>query len=481
MHMKSLKSFLLLGCLFLFIRNGVGQSSSGRYTVRLDSPQQVIWGLGVEIQNDAIGSGNHGMPDEVIAVPDNLTKSERQRFYKHLLKGFRYCRLAMGLYFRGLDSSRQHIIERYPHQVKDLKEMIDQSGMEGISMEYWSPAPYWKSTNNYIGGTLKSDDPAFLNAFGNALAKDVHYMQAHGIKVSMWGLQNEPGVGNPGNLSIEGALPQSYSTCYYSPDLYYKAFKVIAPKIRRAAPKALIMVDSQSGNAGARGKKIQQDTDLLKFVDAWVYHRVGSNSNLMIKEAPLYTSNTFDKPVFQNEFEYQHRSNDTLFVNTAQSILNWLTFANSPTWFWLHALKPTYNAEASGYSLGFWRPEDDNDFSHFPGIKKGHWDYNSLNYNAIAGFLKYMSWNSRRYEVDEDAVRHDNRIMAFKTPSGHLVVVLTNRSGGPFTFHVTTGLNKRFRGYRYTASSRDDGLGTLSGPDISPTLPDLSVEFWVEQ
>lgn len=479
--MKRVNYYLLICCFLFWGEQGLAQQQGGSYNVRLDEPKQEIWGLGVEIQNDAIGSGNHGLPDEVIAIPDNLTKSERQRFYKHLLKGFRYCRLAMGLYFRGLDSSGQHIIERYPHQIEDLKEMIDQSGMEGISMEYWSPAPYWKSTNSYIGGTLKSDDPEFLDAFGDALVADVKYMQQHGIKISMWGLQNEPSVGNPGNLSIGGAPPQSYSTCYYDPDLYYKAFRMIAPKIRNAAPKALIMVDSQSGNAGVRGKKIQQDTNLLKLVDAWVYHRVGSDANLMIKEAPLYTSNTFDKPVFQNEFEYQHRSSDKLFVNTAQSIINWLTFANSPTWFWLHALKPTYNVEASGYSLGFWRPEDDNDFSHFPGIKKGHWDYNPLNYNAIAGFLKYMPWNSRRYVVEEDTVRHDNRIMAFKTPSGHLVVVLTNRSGNPFTFHVTTGKNKRFRGYRYTASSRDTGLGILSGPDITPTLPDLSIEFWVEQ
>jgi O-glycosyl hydrolase len=479
--MRRLTLCLLICCLILLGKQGVSQQPSGSYRVRQDEPRQEIWGLGVEIQNDAIGSGNHGMPDEVIAVPNNLTRSERQRFYTHILKGFRYVRLAMGLYFRGLDSSRQHIVERYPHQVADLKEMIDKSGIEGISMEYWSPAPYWKSTNSYIGGTLRSDDAEFLNAFGNALREDVHYMERHGIKISMWGLQNEPGVGNPGNLSIGGAPPQSYSTCFYSPELYYKTFKAVAPKIREAAPDALIMVDSWAGNSGLRGKRIQKDTGLLRYVDAWVYHRVGSNSNLMIKEAPKYRSNTFGKPVFQNEFEYQHPSSDTLFVNTAQNIMNWFTFANSPTWFWLHALKPTTNVEASGYCLGFWRPQDDNDFSRFPNIKKGHWDYNPLNFNAIAGFLKYMPWNSRRYAVEEDTIRRDNRILAFKTPSGRLVIVLTNRSGRSFTFHVNTPGKMRFRGYRYTASSRDFRLGSLSGPEISPTLPDLSVEFWVEQ
>ena len=72
-------------------------------------------------------------------------------------------------------------------------------------------------------------------------------------------------------------------------------------------------------------------------------------------------------------------------VNTAQSIMNWMTFQNSPTWFWLHAaLKPTYNSEASaGYSLGFWRPYDDDDFTKYPNIAKGHWDYNPRNFNGI--------------------------------------------------------------------------------------------------
>ena len=454
---------------------------SGHYKVRLDQPQQVIWGLGVEIQNDAIGSGNAGLPDKVVAVPANLTTGERKRFYKDLLKGFRYCRLAMGLYFRGLDSTKSRIVERYPNQLRDLKEMMDQSGMEGISMEYWSPAPYWKSSNNYIGGTLRQSDDAFMQQFGDALCDDIAYMKKGGIKVSMWGLQNEPGVGTVEGLTLGSGPHQSYSHCAYSPELYYKAFKVIAPRIRRASPGSLIMVDSWDGNTGKFGKAIQQDSSLLKYVDAWVYHRIGASSDRIMREGPAYNTNTFNKPVFQNEFEYQHPSSDTLCINTAQSVLNWFTFANSPTWFWLHALKPTYNVEASGYSLGYWRPEDDSDFSHSSQIQKGHWDYNQNNFNALAGFLTYMPWNSRRYTVDEDETRGDNRIMAYKTPKGKLALVLTNRQSVPFTFLVNTGTRGSFNGHRYTPAARDIAAGTQKGGNISAVLPPLSIEFWVEQ
>ena len=114
------------------------------YTVRTDIRRQTILGLGVEIQSDSIGSGNDGLPDKVSAVPHDLTASERTRFYSELLKGFRYVRLAMGLYIRGLTSDGKNIVERYPNQMVDLRQMIQESGIEGASVEYWSPAPYWK-------------------------------------------------------------------------------------------------------------------------------------------------------------------------------------------------------------------------------------------------------------------------------------------------------------------------------------------------
>jgi len=454
--------------------------NSGNYKVRLDKPQQVIWGLGVEIQNDAIGSGNSGLPNKVVAIPHDLIPSERKRLYEDMLKGFRYCRLAMGLYFRGLDSSKSRIVERYPNQMKDLKELIKKSGIEGISMEYWSPAPAWKSTDSYLGGTLKSDDPVFLDKFGDALVDDIKYMQKNGIKISMWGLQNEPNVGSVSTLTL-GKVPQSYSHSHYEPALYYKAFKAIAPKIRKAAPNSMIISDSSDGNSGKIGKLIQQDSALLSLVDAWVYHRIGDNSNQVRKDVLDYTTNTFGKPVFNNEFEYQHPTNAKLCINTAQSVMDWLTFANAPTWFWLHALKPTYNVEASGYSLGFWRPQDDDDFTHSPQIKKGEWDYNPNNFNALAGFLKYMPWNSQRFTVDEDVIRDDHRIMAYQTPKGKLVMVFTNRTETPFTFRVDPSTKKTFKGYRYTPSARDTSLGSLKSEDMQVTLPAMSIEFWVQQ
>ena len=476
-----MKPFILLAMFLPVIAMAQDETASGVYKICLDQPKQIILGLGVEIQNDSIGSGNSGMPEEVVAIPHDLVAAERQRFYKELLKGFRYCRLAMGLYFRGLDADRKHVVERYPNQLRDLRELIQESGMEGVSMEYWSCAPAWKSTDSYLGGTIKSTDPDFLDQFAEALVTDIKYLQNNGIPISMWGLQNEPSVKTVGDLKIGKAPPQSYSHCTYSPEAYVATFKAVAPKVRQALGKGQIIVDSMEGNSGEIGTLIQRDPELLQYVDAWVYHRIGANSNQMINETELYRNHTFGKPVFQNEFEYQEKTSAAKCLNTAQHLMNWMVFADSPTCFWLHVLKPTANAEASGYSLGFWRPEGDNDLSHLGHINKGAWDYNDYNYNALAGFLKYMPWDSRRYEVQEDEIRNDNRILAFKTPDGKLVIVVTNRSGHPFSFKIETGSKNMFKGFRYTPGERNVPLGVSNGQSLAPILPDLSIEFWIEQ
>jgi hypothetical protein len=75
------------------------------FTIVPSATKQTITGIGFEIQSDSIGSGNHGLPEEPIAIPHDLIPAERERLAKEMLRGFRYCRLAGGLYWRGLDPS----------------------------------------------------------------------------------------------------------------------------------------------------------------------------------------------------------------------------------------------------------------------------------------------------------------------------------------------------------------------------------------
>ncbi|UJB17612.1 MULTISPECIES: hypothetical protein [Lysobacter] len=456
-------------------------ASAQQYNVRLDLPKQVIWGLGVEIQSDSIGSGNNGLPQAPTSVPHDLTTSERSRLATDLIGrgyGFRYIRLAGGLYYRGLRNDGKNLDARWPEQLQELSTLISQSGAEGVNLEYWSPAPAWKSNNAYIGGSLKQFDATFLGQFGDAVVEDIRYLKASGVPVVQFGLQNEP-----------PAKPGTYPYCVYTDDQYVLAYNAVASKVRTAYPAIHLHANSWDG----QNRAALRDGLDMNLVDAWTWHRIGRDSNDQIDNAPMFNANRMGKAVYNNEFEYlSGGTSEARMMNTAQSIMNWFTFVDSPTWYWLHALKPTYNAEAAGYALGYWRPADDTDFSKFAHIQPGHFDYELRNWRAIVGFLEWMPWNSQRYQVDEplytdsngvQRLYRDKRILAFRQggAGGKLVVVLSNRDTSPYTFNINFGGSGSFKGYRYRVDQWKQALTTVAGPVAAVTVPTNSIEFWVQQ
>jgi O-glycosyl hydrolase len=458
----------------------------GHYRIRMDQPQQVIKGLGFEIQSDSIGSLNLGMPEEVIAVPHDLTPSEKTRLYKEMLHGFRYTRLAMGLYLRGLDADQKHIVERYPGQLNDLRTMQKVAGIEGFDVEYWSPPPFWKDSKSYYGGTLAGHDPAFFNAFSDALVQDVKYLESNGLHVAQWGLQNEPVFGvTPlnGEKPKVGERPKMpYGIMFYSPDDYATTLKYTVPKLRAFKPSLHIHANSWDGPAGKYAEEIRKDSELLKNIDAWTWHQVGSNSNAQIDDQVKYMAGAGGKPVYSNEFEYQPadlKKIDSPFMNTGQSLMNWMVFENSPTWYWLHALKPVTNLEATGYALGFWRPAGILKNNLRPNLLEGHWEFNPQNWNALAGFLKYLPWDSTRLTVEETTVQHDQRILVWKSKKGKLGIVVSNRGTTPYTFHLKTSGPLRLAGHRYTVKQLNVPLGRKMGDEIAITVQPQSFEFWI--
>ncbi|MEZ2346975.1 hypothetical protein [Terriglobus sp. RCC_193] len=459
--------------------------TKGDYTIRYDQPHQVIRGLGFEIQSDSIGSGNAGMPDDVIAVPHDLTPAEKVRFAKEMLHGFRYARLAMGLYLRGLDADQKHIVERYPGQMADLKQMQDLSGIQGFDVEYWSPAPYWKEGKTYYSGSIASNDKVFLNSFSDALVQDVRYLQQHGLRIAQWGLQNEPALGKPKKETSQTLdAKQSYAHCYYSPEDYAAVLKVTVPKVRALMPSVEIHANSWDGPAGLYAAEIRKDPALLKEVDSWTWHQIGHNSNDQIALREKYLAGAGGKAVYQNEYEYQpwdkNMPVDGYFMNTGQALMNWMAFEDSPVWYWIHALKPVTNMEATGYALGFWRPQGELKDNLAPAIQPGHWDYNPRNYNAVAGFLKYLPWDSTRLAVDESEVRNDQRILVWRSKDGRLGVALSNRGTTPFQFHLHGVRSDQLIGHRYTVQSRDVSLSSKKATaDLVITVPPQSFEFWI--
>ena len=501
--LASVAAFVLVATVFSAAHAGypvhrpprlVPAAPEGNYTVHPDQLNQVIKGIGFEIQCDSIGSGNKGLPDDFTSVPHDLTPDERDRFCREMLTGFRYCRLAGGLYVRGLDPEQKYLQGRWPEQMSELRDMIKSAGVEGVSFEYWSPAPFWKANRKFNGWThdgtenklrcfgkdfrndpdYHGDVKKFLADFAVACQKDLQMLKDNGIPISMWGLQNEPFANT------------FYSSCPYNTWDYAQTFKAVAPLVRSFDPKIQIIADTGDSWKFSWIRSVLNHPETAALVDDLVIHQVGENSN-----AEFPPPEPTGKPRFENEYEYlDGPASPDRCLNTVQQVMNWFQVAKAPTWFWIHALKPIGNSEASGYSLGFWRPPDDNnpkDLAKFPDLQPGHWTWNNYNWFAVGSFVRHMPWNCQGVEMTEEVRDNDLRILAFKKPDGKLTIVLSNRSFAPHTFHIDTGLTgATFKGYRYTpkdAGTNCQGvdIGTLTGGTISPQLADLSWEFWEQQ
>ena len=463
-------------------------AAEGNYTIYPDQPKQVIKGIGFEIQSDSINSGNKGMTEATTSVPHDLVPAERERLVREMLTGFRYCRLAGGLYWRGTDAEQKYLKPRWPEQLVELRDMIKAAGIEGVSLEYWSPLPFWKTGHTLIGGQLrcfgkdfandpdyKGDVDRFLKDFSEACKHDLQTLRDNGIPISFWGLQNEPFAST------------GYSSCTYSHATYARTFQAVAPVVRAFDPTIRIMADTGFDWKFSYVRPLLSDPKWSSYIDDLVIHHVGSNSNVVLS-IPVEPSG---KPRFQNEYEYlDGPTSPSRCLNTVQHIMNWFQIGEAPTWFWIHALKPVKNQEASGYSLGFWRPiadADPKDDEKYQGLQPGHWRWNPYNWNAVGGFVKHMPWDSRAVTVTEGKRDPDLRIFAFKRPDGKLTIVLSNRSYATHTFKVATGLEgATFKGYRYTPDNSGEGclgveIAPLTGGTITPVVTDLTWEFWVQQ
>lgn len=461
-----------------------------KYEIYPNQLKQVVKGIGVEIYADQLNNGSDGMDMKQKGMLHDLVPAERNRLSKEMLKGFRYARLAGGLYLRGMDSEKKQLQGRWPTQMSELKQMMAESGMEGVSFEYWSPLPYWKANQKLTGrdGTdnvlrcfgkdfkndpiYHGDTTRFLNDFAEAVVKDIQFLKSNGLPVSFFGLQNEP------------MSDTQYSSCVYKNlpiDKYGQAYVAVAKKIRALDPKILLIGDSQ----GLRLiKPVVSDPKTSQLVDYMVMHHGGVDSKLVL---PMERFK--DKALFQNEYSYSGGGSASAArcLNTVQHMMNWFQRREAPSWFWLHALMPYEMGMSSGRALGLYRPANDlNDAKYPKGLKPGHWEWNPYNWHAVGSFVKHMPWDAQVVNVKEEKVDEDLRILAYKKPNGKLVVLLSNRSFNPHRFILNTQINGVFKGYRYTPNEAGTDfmgmeIGTLKGKNISPEVPDMAWEFWEEQ
>jgi hypothetical protein len=134
-----------------------------------------------------------------------------------------------------------------------------------------------------------------------------------------------------------------------------QAYRAVASAIRKHDPKILLFSDTEHGFPRKIGPAMN-NPEVASLVDAYCVHTVGSPSENVRQVHAEITGKLPPRPWFQNEYEYlTGGATPDRCLNTVQHIMNSFQLADNPTWFWIHALKPLKNAEASGYSLGFWK------------------------------------------------------------------------------------------------------------------------------
>ena len=145
-------------------------------------------------------------------------------------------------------------------------------------------------------------------------------------------------------------------------------------------------------------------------------------------------------------------------------------------------------------------------------MEAGHWVYNPDNWNGVAGFARYLPWDSVRVEVAEGSgLLPDQRILAYlfdpaaalwrtgleararaAAPTA-LAFVVTNRGNTTdFTFHISlagVAVGTTFDGHLYGPNATDVQLAPLVATLNSTTglaevvdrVPPYSIHFYVQR
>lgn len=161
-------------------------------------------------------------------------------------------------------------------------------------------------------------------------------------------------------------------------------------------------------------------------------------------------------------------------------LMNWLTFANAPSFYWIHASKPCQNVESLGYGLSLWKGPNATG-TLCEGLQEGEFVVDPFNANAMLPFTRLVPWDSWRLDVGEDTERRDQRVLAWETPGGGLGgpwhagvtpggkvgVALTNRNRQvPFTTELrfADGKPRTLRAWGFSAAAFNTSLGEFTVP-----------------
>ena len=308
-----------------------------------------------------------------------------------------------------------------------LKEILAINPKIQILGSPWS-APAWMKTNgNSKGGNLK---PENYDAYAKYFVKYVEGMKAEGITIDAITIQNEPL--NPKNTP---------SMVMFAAEEHEFIKEHLGPAFQKAGIKTKILLYDHNLDVPSYPLSILKDPSTSKYVAGSAFHLYGGESSTLTQVHDAVPN----KNLYFTEQSVSGRPNAAT-LNVAEPVSRVLIGATR-NWshnvlLWNLAADPHYGPHTNDGGCGSCQ-----------GAITIDGDKATLNiaYYAVIHFSRFVPPGSVRI-ASNDLEQLAN--VAFLTPSGKIVLVVSNTSNFPKTFNVL------YHGKTITTTLNDGSVGT---------------------
>ncbi|MDB5777596.1 MAG: hypothetical protein JWP38_3729 [Herbaspirillum sp.] len=480
----------------------------------------------IEIQPDSYNGGTStpaidGTTD-IWGFPYSLTAPEQARLKALVMpgggKGLQLLRFPLGFGYRGfrnIDGTTglaKNIGERFSGQNAAISALIANVVADGggLAPEYWCPAPYWMTSSSYSGtnsvtnkfwagaayartvqlssikGTDLTQYNAQIAALTDAMLNDFEYLHQNVGPVRMYGLQNEPSVGNA-----------AYGSNIYTDTMYSDVLVALVPKV-----KASTILATYGGVANVPKLHLTSDQSISygtayqqghpTEISSYTYHNIQliADDADWIKTAIPQLRGSLPS-YWANEVEYFSAAPSSAFqcANNMLRDVNNLVYGNAPNIMpIIHILKQIGQNSATSNTLGYgllkarlpapYGQDPSTPGDTDPTIGFGNFDIVPENYNS---FL-FISDNVPVGAVRVGGIPVLPRGVGFAafTNAGKTIILIANRNATPVAIYVPLTGAKTLNGKQYGFNQSGVALTPQTSAVLSITIPAYSGQAWAE-
>lgn len=363
----------------------------------------------------------------------NMTPSHRSKLLNELFKwdheniGVSYLRISIGasdldpapFSYNDLptgetdvEMTQFSIAKDKEHLIPVLKEILAINPKLKIMGSPWSPPSWMKTNQNSKGGSLK---PEYYDAYVTYFVKYIQAMAAEGIAIDAITVQNEPlHQGNNPSLLME------------APDQAVFVKNHLGPAFAKAGINTKIIIYDHNADRTDYPISILNDLDAKKYIDGSAFHLYGGNISAL---SDVHTQHP-DKNLY---FTEQWVGANSEFGGN----LNWhmRELIIGATRHWCKTVLEWNLAANSNLE-----PHTEGGCTECLGALTidGNTVKRNVAYYIIAHASKFVRPGSQRI--------HSNYMtelpnVAFKTPSGNIVIIVVNNTATDKSFNIKTPID----------------------------------------